>query len=103
MATEIETRLLEAAERLEEKLKKRAEEVRENEAALLGQLEKWTEQFHQWGEDLKGWDKRWSRAAVRNAAQRVGEAFGRAGEVIRGFVEKDREVIRGWENRRIER
>ncbi len=62
MATEIETRLLEAAERLEEKLEQRAREVRENEAALLGHLEKWTEQFHQWGEGLKGWDKRWRRA-----------------------------------------
>ncbi len=58
MATEIETRLLEAAQRLEAKLAQRAEEVRENEAALLGHLEKWTEQFHQWAEDLKGWDKR---------------------------------------------
>ncbi len=60
MATEIETRLLEAAQRLEAKLKQRAEEVRENEAALLGHLEKWSEIFHQWGDDLNGWDKRWS-------------------------------------------
>ncbi len=59
MPSEIETRLLEAAERLEEKLEQRAEEVRENEAALLGHLEKGTEQFQRWGEDLKGWDKRW--------------------------------------------
>ncbi len=65
MATEIETRLLEAAERLEGKLERRAEEVRENEAALLGHLEKWTEQFHRWGEDLKGWDKRWSGLQTR--------------------------------------
>jgi hypothetical protein len=40
-----------------EKLERRAEEVRENEAALLGHLEKWTEIFNAWGEDLSGLGK----------------------------------------------
>ncbi len=65
MATEIETRLLEAAQRLEDKLEQRAEEVRENEALLLGHLEKWSEKFNAWGEDLSGWDKRWSGLETR--------------------------------------
>lgn len=58
MATEIETRLLEAAQRLEEKLEQRAQEVRENEAALLAHLERWSERFQKEGEDLNGWSKR---------------------------------------------
>ena len=85
MATEIETRLLEAAQRLEAKLEQRAEEVRENEAALLGHLEKWSEKFHQWGEDLSGWDKRWSGLETRLSVweKRLGELEKQLGDLSR--------------------
>jgi FtsZ-binding cell division protein ZapB len=48
---EIETRLLEAAKRLEQQLTQRADEVRENEAALLAHCAAWTKQ-------LNGWERR---------------------------------------------
>ncbi len=85
MATEIETRLLEAAQRLEAKLEQRAEEVRENEALLLGHLEKWSEKFHQWGEDLSGWDKRWSGLETRLTEweKRLGEFEKQLGDLSR--------------------
>ena len=85
MATEIETRLLEAAQRLEAKLEQRAEEVREHEALLLGHLEKWSEKFHQWGEDLSGWDKRWSGLETRLSEweKRLGELEKQLGDLSR--------------------
>ena len=82
MATEIETRLLEAAQRLEEKLEQRTEEVRENEALLLGHLEKLSEKFNAWGEDLSGWDKRWSGLETRLTEweKRLGDLSRRLGK-----------------------
>ncbi len=87
MATEIETRLLEAAQRLEDKLEQRAEEVRENEAALLGHWEKWSEKFHQWGEDLSGWDKRLGGLETRLSEweKRLGELEKQLGDLSRGL------------------
>lgn len=80
-------------------------EVRSTKPSYSGtwKVRTWSEKFHQWGEDLNGWDKRWGRAAVREAAQRLGATIERAGEAIRGFVEKAREVIRSRDGRGFER
>ena len=85
MATEIETRLLEAAQRLEEKLELRAEEVREHEALLLSHLERWSERFQKEGEDLNGWGKRLDGLETRLSGweKRLGELEKQLGDLSR--------------------
>lgn len=85
MATEIETRFLEAAQRLEEKLELRAEEVREHEALLLAHSEKRTELLSGWGQELKEWDKRWSGLETRLSGweKRLGELEKQLGDLSR--------------------
>ena len=51
---EIEMRLLDVAKRLEQQLTQRADEVRQNEAALLAHCEAWTKQLNAWERRLSG-------------------------------------------------